>query len=95
LPQCSHFLERARANNVQGGGSIFKFSNGNDAEDNVDPREAILKYADAAKKDPYWVAPAYAKTQPKAVLADSVIEDDEIARVIDNEDRQRAKRRRM
>ena len=28
-----------------------------------DPREAILKYADAAKKDPKYIAPAYAQTQ--------------------------------
>jgi hypothetical protein len=24
-----------------------------------DPREALLKYADKAESDPYWVAPAY------------------------------------
>ena len=31
---------------------------------NVDPREAILKYAKEAESDPYWVAPAYKKNQP-------------------------------
>ncbi|KAH0457019.1 hypothetical protein IEQ34_014926 [Dendrobium chrysotoxum] len=36
-----------------------------------DPREAILKYADAAAKDPKFIAPAYAETQPKPVFAES------------------------
>ncbi|KAI0498659.1 hypothetical protein KFK09_019549 [Dendrobium nobile] len=36
-----------------------------------DPREAILKYADAAEKDPKFIAPAYAETQPKPVFAES------------------------
>jgi hypothetical protein len=30
-----------------------------------DPREALLKYAQAASEDPYWISPAYSKTQPK------------------------------
>jgi hypothetical protein len=30
-----------------------------------DPREALLKYAKVSASDPYWVSPAYAKTQPK------------------------------
>uniref|UniRef100_A0A803M949 Transducin/WD40 repeat-like superfamily protein n=1 Tax=Chenopodium quinoa TaxID=63459 RepID=A0A803M949_CHEQI len=42
-----------------------------------DPREAILKYADAAEKDPKFIAPAYAETQPKTVFADSDKEDEE------------------
>ncbi|CAA6666491.1 unnamed protein product [Spirodela intermedia] len=36
-----------------------------------DPREAILKYADVAAKDPKFIAPAYEKTQPEAVFAKS------------------------
>ncbi|XP_047093035.1 WD repeat-containing protein 70-like [Lolium rigidum] len=36
-----------------------------------DPREAILKYADAAKNDPKFIAPAYAQTQPETVFAES------------------------
>ncbi|KAM0938982.1 putative transcription factor WD40-like family [Dioscorea sansibarensis] len=36
-----------------------------------DPREAILKYADAAAKDPKFIAPAYAETQPEPVFAKS------------------------
>lgn len=42
-----------------------------------DPREAILKYADAAEKEPKFIAPAYAETQPKPVFADSDTEDEE------------------
>ncbi|KAK6164367.1 hypothetical protein DH2020_001231 [Rehmannia glutinosa] len=36
-----------------------------------DPREAILKYADVAAKDPKFIAPAYAQTQPETVFAKS------------------------
>jgi WD repeat-containing protein 70 len=60
----------------------------------VDPREAILKYAEEAEKDPYWVAPAYKNTQPTLLLAPEVFEDDELDRVVEKEDRQRAKRSR-
>ncbi|GFZ20187.1 transducin/WD40 repeat-like superfamily protein [Actinidia rufa] len=42
-----------------------------------DPREAILKYADAAAKDPKFIAPAYAQTQPEPVFAKSDSEDEE------------------
>lgn len=41
-----------------------------------DPREAILKYADAAEKDPKYIAPAYAETQPKTLFAASDSEDE-------------------
>lgn len=37
-------------------------------DDDQDPREAILKYAKEAAENPYWIAPAYAKTQPKVIL---------------------------
>ncbi|UYV64404.1 WDR70 [Cordylochernes scorpioides] len=30
-------------------------------DDNMDPREAILKYAKDAEENPYWVTPAYSK----------------------------------
>ena len=33
-----------------------------------DPREALLRHAKAAESDPYWIAPAYTKTQPKVNL---------------------------
>ncbi|KAK3007565.1 hypothetical protein RJ639_014411 [Escallonia herrerae] len=42
-----------------------------------DPREAILKYADVAAKDPKFIAPAYSQTQPEPVFAKSDSEDDE------------------
>jgi len=42
-----------------------------------DPREAILKYADVAAKDPKFIAPAYAQTQPETVFAKSDSEDEE------------------
>ncbi|KAI3842163.1 hypothetical protein MKX03_015647 [Papaver bracteatum] len=41
-----------------------------------DPREAILKYADVAKKDPKFIAPAYAETQPEPVFAKSDSEEE-------------------
>ncbi|KAB0792312.1 hypothetical protein PPYR_14271 [Photinus pyralis] len=37
-------------------------------DDDQDPREAILKYAKEAAENPYWIAPAYAKTQPTTIL---------------------------
>lgn len=36
-------------------------------DDKEDPREALLKFAKKAEEDPYWVAPAYQSTQPKAI----------------------------
>ncbi|MCO5607996.1 hypothetical protein L7F22_062199 [Adiantum nelumboides] len=42
-----------------------------------DPRAAILKYADAAAKDPKYIAPAYAESQPKTIFASSDSEDEE------------------
>jgi WD repeat-containing protein 70 len=41
-----------------------------------DPREAILKYAEAAEKEPKFIAPAYSKTQPKPVFQESDSEDE-------------------
>jgi WD repeat-containing protein 70 len=34
----------------------------------MDPREALLAHAKAAADEPLWIAPAYAKTQPKQVF---------------------------
>lgn len=42
-----------------------------------DPREAILKYADVAAKEPKFIAPAYSQTQPEPVFAKSDSEDEE------------------
>ena len=52
-----------------------------------DPRDAILKYAEGAEKDPYWIAPAYKKNQPENILAKRVYENEE-------EERQAALKRR-
>ncbi|KAJ3098164.1 hypothetical protein HDU97_004212 [Phlyctochytrium planicorne] len=41
-----------------------------------DPREAILRHAEAAASDPYWVAPAYKTNQPKPVMTETVYEDE-------------------
>lgn len=38
-------------------------------DDDQDPREAILKYAKEAEDNPYWITPAYAKTQPNVILS--------------------------
>ncbi|KAI9340056.1 transcription factor [Zopfochytrium polystomum] len=42
-----------------------------------DPREAILKHAEAAAAKPFWVDPAYKKSQPKPIMAAAVFEDEE------------------
>ncbi|XP_058803768.1 gastrulation defective protein 1 homolog [Phymastichus coffea] len=46
-------------------------------EDNQDPREAILKYAEIAEKDPIYVTPAYKKTQPKPIFRTDNDDDDD------------------
>ncbi|XP_030423688.1 WD repeat-containing protein 70 isoform X1 [Gopherus evgoodei] len=48
-----------------------------DKTDDSNPREAILRHAKEAEDNPYWVAPAYSKTQPKAVFAEVESEEDE------------------
>ena len=40
-----------------------------------DPREALLKYAEIAEKDPKFVAHAYKKTQPKPVFQEGEFEE--------------------
>ncbi|CAG7722181.1 unnamed protein product [Allacma fusca] len=37
-------------------------------KDDMDPREAILRYAKEAAENPIWVTPAYQKTQPKPIF---------------------------
>ncbi|XP_019387524.1 PREDICTED: WD repeat-containing protein 70 [Crocodylus porosus] len=48
-----------------------------DKTDDSNPREAILRHAKEAEENPYWVAPAYSKTQPKTVFAEVEEEEDE------------------
>lgn len=45
--------------------------------DDQDPREAILKYAKDAEENPYWITPAYAKTQPNNILDESTSASEE------------------
>ncbi|RVE46659.1 hypothetical protein evm_008671 [Chilo suppressalis] len=44
-------------------------------DDEQDPREAILKYAKDAEENPFWVAPAYKKTQPKPIFINDEAEE--------------------
>lgn len=37
-------------------------------DDHIDPRERILRHAKESEDNPYWIAPAYKKTQPKAIF---------------------------
>ncbi|XP_039289144.1 gastrulation defective protein 1 homolog isoform X2 [Nilaparvata lugens] len=46
-------------------------------EDDQDPREAILRYAKAAAEDPYWITPAYSKTQPETIFQKNEQDDDD------------------
>lgn len=39
-------------------------------DDHIDPRERILRHAEESAKNPYWIDPAYKKTQPKPVFQD-------------------------
>ncbi|KAL4617296.1 WD repeat-containing protein 70 [Arapaima gigas] len=62
------------------GGTLSSFIVKNIALDKTDdsnPREAILRHAKEASEDPYWIAPAYSKTQPKPVFAELEVEDEE------------------
>lgn len=44
-------------------------------KDDKNPREAILKHAKAAAEDPYWITPAYSKSQPHQIFKEG--SDDE------------------
>ena len=49
----------------------------NKLDDESDPREAILRHAQEAASNPYWISPAYAKTQPKPVFQTSEPQEEE------------------
>ena len=36
-------------------------------DDHIDPRERILRHAKESEDNPYWISPAYKRTQPKPV----------------------------
>ncbi|XP_036384735.1 WD repeat-containing protein 70 [Megalops cyprinoides] len=62
------------------GGTLSSFIVKNIALDKTDdsnPREAILRHAKEASENPFWVAPAYTKTQPEPVFAEVESEDEE------------------
>ncbi|XP_051784448.1 WD repeat-containing protein 70 isoform X1 [Erpetoichthys calabaricus] len=62
------------------GGTLSSFIVKNIALDKTDdsnPREAILRHAKDAEENPYWVAPAYKRTQPNPVFADEESEDED------------------
>lgn len=46
-------------------------------ERDKDPRAAILRHAEEAATNPYWIAPAYKSTQPKAIFQKNVESDEE------------------
>ncbi|KAF1739994.1 hypothetical protein MXB_245 [Myxobolus squamalis] len=45
--------------------------------DESNPREAILQYAQLAEEEPYYVAPAYEKTQPFPIYGEVPPDDNE------------------
>ena len=44
-------------------------------ERDKDPRAAILRHAKEAEENPFWVAPAYQNTQPKAIFQSATKDD--------------------
>ena len=75
LPMHGH----GKGGRVAGGSSLASYVGQNIAKrvlDNSDPRASILRHAEEAKNDPYWVSPAYAKTQPKPIFQKTDEEDE-------------------
>jgi len=56
-----------------------------DTSRDADPREALLRYAEQAEKNPKWVTPAYQQTQPRTILD---------ARLLEKETRETEERKR-
>jgi hypothetical protein len=54
-----------------GGGTLHSFMakqiSIKNKDDHIDPRERILRHAKESSDNPYWISPAYTKTQPKTV----------------------------
>lgn len=48
-----------------------------DTRDDTNPREAILRHADAAKSDPRWISHAYQDTQPETIFQEEDDHDSE------------------
>jgi hypothetical protein len=50
-----------------------------DTRRDEDPREALLRYAELAEKDPKFVTPAYKETQPTTILDAELLEKEAVA----------------
>lgn len=46
-------------------------------KDDLNPREALLRHAKEAEKNPFWISPAYASTQPKKIFKEESSEEEE------------------
>ncbi|ORX64582.1 WD40 repeat-like protein [Anaeromyces robustus] len=53
-----------------------------DTTHDEDPREALLSYAKKAEENPYFIAPAYKKNQPKPVFDESELDEEELNREV-------------
>eukprot|EP00833_Pecoramyces_ruminatium_P007375 jgi/Orpsp1_1/1181407/evm.model.c7180000077115.1 len=53
-----------------------------DTTHDEDPREALLNYAKQAEENPYFIAPAYKKNQPKPVFDESELDEEELTREV-------------
>jgi WD40 repeat protein len=53
-----------------------------DTTHDEDPRTALLSYAKQAEENPYFIAPAYKKNQPKPVFDESELDEEELTREV-------------
>ena len=44
---------------------------------NIDPREALLAHAEAAKEDPFWMGSAYGVNQPETLFSTKTKEQED------------------
>ncbi|XP_040581349.1 gastrulation defective protein 1 homolog [Lepeophtheirus salmonis] len=45
-------------------------------DDHIDPRERILRHAKESEDNPYWISPAYTKTQPNPIFREEDQDED-------------------
>jgi len=48
-----------------------------DKQDKQNPREALLKHAKEAEENPFWITPAYSKSQPNPIFKENAESDEE------------------
>jgi len=53
-----------------------------DTTHDEDPRTALLSYAKQAEENPFFIAPAYKKNQPKPVFDESELDEEELTREV-------------